>query len=282
MSAPEFVAIGHVTLDRFGGMVRLGGAALYAAITAQRLGLTAGLLTSHADDFPLEALPPQIEVVTVPASETTSFEHTEEEGTRRLRLRGRARPIGADDVPEDWGDAALVLLAPVIDEVDPLAITRFPDATIGAAVQGWVRRAEPDGRIVPAAWEPPELLLGRLQALFLSADDVAGAEDAAFEWFQHVPVGVMTAGRAGALLFVNGQRYELAVDPADEVDRTGAGDVFAATFLVHSDRNDDPWEAGRAASCAAGLSVTGAGWSRIPDRARLDRAVADWHRIESE
>jgi len=31
--APEFVAVGHVTLDRFGGEVRPGGAALYAAVT---------------------------------------------------------------------------------------------------------------------------------------------------------------------------------------------------------------------------------------------------------
>jgi len=49
--APEFVAVGHVTLDRFGGEVRPGGAALYAAVTADRLGLSAGILTSHADDF---------------------------------------------------------------------------------------------------------------------------------------------------------------------------------------------------------------------------------------
>ena len=51
---PQFVAIGHVTLDRFGEATRPGGAALYAAITAHRLGLSAAVLTSHGDDFPLE------------------------------------------------------------------------------------------------------------------------------------------------------------------------------------------------------------------------------------
>ena len=54
---PEFVAVGHVTLDRFGETVRPGGAALYAAVTAQRLGLSAAILTSHGDDFPLEPSP---------------------------------------------------------------------------------------------------------------------------------------------------------------------------------------------------------------------------------
>src|SRR5438132_831381 len=68
--APEFVAIGHVTLDRFGDEVRPGGAALYAAVTADRLGLSAGILTSHADDFPLELIPSRIEGVSVPAPAT--------------------------------------------------------------------------------------------------------------------------------------------------------------------------------------------------------------------
>ena len=37
-------------------MATVGG---YAAVTAARLGLSAGILTSHADDFPLELVPPQ-------------------------------------------------------------------------------------------------------------------------------------------------------------------------------------------------------------------------------
>jgi len=39
MAAPDFLAIGHVTLDRFGDETRLGGGALYSAITAHRLGV---------------------------------------------------------------------------------------------------------------------------------------------------------------------------------------------------------------------------------------------------
>src|SRR5690349_2186210 len=74
MPAPEFIAIGHVTLDHFGDEVRPGGAALYAAVTADRLGLSVGILTSHGEDFPLELIPPRIEVVSVPAKATTVFE----------------------------------------------------------------------------------------------------------------------------------------------------------------------------------------------------------------
>ena len=66
------------------------------------------------------------------------------------------------------------------------------------------------------------------------------------EWVQRVPIAVVTAGRDGALLYVNGERYELRARPALEVDPTGAGDVFAATFLARYRRDADPWDAAEA------------------------------------
>src|SRR4029453_13799428 len=88
VSAPDFVAIGHVTLDHFGEVVRPGGGALYAAVTALRLGRSAAILTSHGADFPLNGVPTQIEVVGVEAPATTAFEHQEAVGGRGLRARG--------------------------------------------------------------------------------------------------------------------------------------------------------------------------------------------------
>ncbi|MGH7302918.1 MAG: PfkB family carbohydrate kinase, partial [Candidatus Rokuibacteriota bacterium] len=241
MSAPDFVAIGHVTLDRFGEATRPGGSALYAAITAHRLGLSVGLLTSHGDDFPLEVIPPKIEVVTVAAADTTLFEHRHEPGGRVSHVRAVASPLTADDVPDDWRDAALSLLAPVVDEVDPMIAALFTDGAVGAAAQGWVRQVQPDGLVVPRAWRLPERLLQSVQALFLSREDIRGQEAEVAEWFQRMPVGVLTADRAGALLFVNGERYGVQPRRAREVDPTGAGDVFAATFLVQYQRAGDPW-----------------------------------------
>lgn len=275
MGAPDFVAVGHVTVDRFGDATRLGGAALYAAVTAHRLGLSAGILTSHGDDFPLDLIPPQIEVVGVEAGSTTSFEHDLRRTPRAMRVPAMARPLTAADVPDDWSDAPLVVLAPVIDEVDPHLATAFTGPTLAAAAQGWTRALASEGVVTAAAWTPEEFLLGRLQAIFVSTEDVAGQEEAAFEWFQRVPIGVLTAGASGALLFVNGERYEVAPRPAREVDATGAGDVFAATFMIHYQRGGDPWEAAAAASCAASLSVEAAGVAGVPDRATLEAALRE-------
>jgi 1D-myo-inositol 3-kinase len=280
MAAPDFVAVGHVTLDRVGDTIRPGGAALYAAITAHRLGLSAGILTSHADDFPLDALPPQIEVVTVPAVETTTFEHRLEGEQRLLRVAAGALPLGLAHVPEDWHDAPMVLLAPVLNEIDPLVATAFGEASLGAAAQGWLRGLGPDGVITPTIWTPPDFLLGRLQALFLSREDVGADVAGAVELFQRVPLGALTAGEAGALLFVNGERYEVRAHPAREVDGTGAGDVFAATFLIDFHHDGDPWDAAALAACAGALTVRAEGVAGIPDRTELAAALKDYRAAE--
>ena len=278
MSAPDFVAIGHVTLDRIGEATRPGGAALFAAVTAHRLGLSVGLLTSHGDDFPLDLIPSKIEVVSIPAADTTRFEHRQSAGGRVSHVRAVADPLTVADVPDDWREAALTLLAPVLDEVDPMIATLFTDGAVGAAAQGWLRDTAPDGLVVPRTWRSPDRLLQSVQALFLSREDILGQEDEVVEWFQRMPVGVLTADRDGALLFVNGERYEVHPRAAREVDPTGAGDVFAATFLIQYQRASDPWEAATAAACAGSLAVEGEGWSTVADRATLDAALADYAR----
>jgi len=276
VSSPDFVAIGHVTLDRFGESTRPGGSALYAAVTAHRLGLSVGLLTSHGDDFPLEVIPSRIEVISVPADETTVFEHRHEPGGRVSHVRSVASPLTTADVPEDWRDAALTLLAPVVDEIDPMIATLFTDGAVGAAAQGWVRQVTPDGLVIPRPWQSPESLLQSVQVLFLSREDILGQEAEVIEWFQRMPVGVLTADRVGALLFVNGERYEVQPRPAREVDPTGAGDVFAATFLIQYQRDGDAWQAAAAAACAGSLAVEGEGWSAVADRAALDAALLEY------
>jgi 1D-myo-inositol 3-kinase len=278
VQAPEFVAIGHVTLDRFGDAVRLGGAALYAAVTADRLGLSAGILTSHGDDFPLDLVPPRIEIVSVPATSTTVFEHEPHADDRTMRVTSVAAPLGEADVPDDWRDAGLVLLAPVMNEVDPGLAGVFADASVAAEAQGWLRGLARDGEVRTVRWDAAAQTLRTLQALLLSTADVRGQEAAMTEWVQRVPIAVVTAGRHGALLYVNGDRYEVRPRTASETDATGAGDVFAATFLARYRRDGDPWDAAEAATCAASLSVEGVGWSTVPDRAGLEAALNDYRR----
>lgn len=98
------------------------------------------------------------------------------------------------------------------------------------------------------------------------------------EWVQRVPVAAVTAGARGALLYVNGDRYEVRPRRARQIDATGAGDVFAATWLVRYRMSGDPWEAAEAATCSASLAVEAEGWAGVPDAAALDAALKDYRR----
>jgi sugar/nucleoside kinase (ribokinase family) len=55
-----------------------------------------------------------------------------------------------------------------------------------------------------------------------------------------------------------------------EVDPTGAGDVFAAAFLIRLHETGNNFEAARFASAAAALSLGGSGISAIAGRAQIE------------
>lgn len=273
----DLVVVGHVTLDRLAGEIRPGGAAYYAAVAAHRLGLGVGLLTSHGPDFPEDALPDGLSVVNVDADRTTIFEHARSPAGRTLRMISRATDLAAEDLPAAWRDASLALLSPVAGEVDPRLASCFPDASLGVLPQGWMRARGAGGAITPRLWEDADLVLPHIQLLVVSEEDVAPFRQEALEWFQRVPVAAVTRGARGVALFVNGEEYGVAPDPAVERDATGAGDVFAAVLLLEYHRMADPWEAAAAAACAAAASVEGPGAAAIPDRTTLEARLAAYH-----
>jgi 1D-myo-inositol 3-kinase len=58
--------------------------------------------------------------------------------------------------------------------------------------------------------------------------------------------------------------------PRQEVDPTGAGDVFAAGFLIGLAESRDPLTAARFAVATASMSVAGVGMTAIPTRPQVD------------
>src|SRR6266446_1687797 len=248
----DLVAIGHVTFDETPSGVRPGGSAYYAGLTAHRLGLSVGLLTSVAPDYPLDIFPKGLHVTTVPSADTTRYRLGTSKGVRTLTLLSRAADLEAEHLPAAWRGAPLVMLSPVAGEVDPALAGAFEDDA--AAV------------------------LPQTQLLVLSEEDLPGGEEAAVAWLQQVPLGAITRGRRGATLYVNGDPYHVEADGATEVDETGAGDVFATTLLVEYQRRGDPWEAAAAAACAGAAAVEGEGPAAILDRAALDARLAAYLR----
>ncbi len=281
--ACDFVAVGHVTLDQTPRGIRPGGAAYYAAMTAHRAGLRVGLLTSFGPDFPRDALPSAITVANVPSARTTTFRIGQSRigqgrRVRELTLFARAADLEAAAVPDEWREASLGALCPVAAEVDPALAAAFPEAALVAVPQGWMRQRGAGGVVAPQPWEDVGLVLPYVQALVVSVEDVEPFEKEALEWFQRVPLGAVTHGPEGAILFVNGERYGVEADVAVEQDDTGAGDVFATALLIAYNREANAWDAAAAAACCAAACVEADGVAGIPDRAALEARLAAYRR----
>jgi sugar/nucleoside kinase (ribokinase family) len=277
-TAPDFLTIGHITRDIHpNGPFSLGGTVTFAALTAYRLGMVSAIVT-RADTDLLEELPSRLPGICLAAhlsTATTAFINIYHEGFRTQFLRARADMLQVEDVPESWRAAPLVLLGPLDQELSPELVRLFPrrpGAIIAATPQGWLRRWDDDGRVWPTPWTDAEEILPLLDVLILSHDDLlpfangnrANADAILTRWSMQVPLLVATDGRHGATLFQHGVTERFPAYPATEVDPTGAGDVFAAAFLVHLHRHGDPRQAVDFANCVASLSIERVGIEAIP------------------
>jgi 1D-myo-inositol 3-kinase len=274
---PDFLVIGHITRDMLpDGGYTIGGTVTYAALTAQRLGWRAGIVTSASPDL-LARLPeslPGVAVAAKPATHSSTFANIYEDGKRRQYLRARAESLGVADVPPAWLQARVVLLGPLTQEVAPELASLFTGALIGATPQGWLRQWDSEGLITPAPWANAADILPRLDALILSRDDVTPRnpteqqrqEAAALlqHWAQATRLMVVTQGAKGATLYWQGTTRRFPAFPAQEVEPTGAGDVFAAAFLLQYALAQDPYAATRYANCVASFVVEKPGTEGIP------------------
>jgi sugar/nucleoside kinase (ribokinase family) len=265
---PDYLVIGHVTKDLTpdGGYV-IGGTVSFCSLTAQRLGKRAAVLT-RCERLPdlRESLESQgVALHRVPADATTTFENIYRGGMRRQRIGPVAPPIPADAVPSAWRDAAVVHLGPVSQEVPAEIAESFPAATtIGVTPQGWLREWDESGHVRPAPWHNAAAVLARADAMIFSAEDVGGDEALVAYYCDMAKLAVVTDHHNGCTVWEGGRREHFPAFEVDEVDPTGAGDVFATAFLLRYGDTQDAADAARFANCAASFVVEGRGISVLP------------------
>ncbi len=279
----DALIVGHLTRDLLpDGGWRSGGAALYAAVTASRLGLRVGIVTSAPADLcaSVAATLDDSPMIAVDAETATSFENVYTPAGRVQYLRASAEPLTLDDIPTRWRRCAVALLAPVAGEVAPGLAAALDARVIGAAPQGWLRAWDATGRVRPQPLDGAALdALRSFSALIVSREDLTGpaadatTQEAADEtlraWARLVPLVAVTRGAEGADLYRAGAVERYPGSPAREVDPTGAGDVFAAAFLSALARDGDAAAAIAQANRIAALSVEGVGPSAIPTLAQV-------------
>ncbi|MFQ6016063.1 MAG: carbohydrate kinase family protein, partial [Anaerolineae bacterium] len=154
-------------------------------------------------------------------------------------------------------------------------LSLFSDSLVGITPQGWLRQWNGEGKVSVASWSDATQVLPKVNVLVFSPEDVGGDKGLMESYAQAAPLTVLTRGLKGAVLCQEGEIFYFPSRPAREIDPTGAGDVFAAAFLVRLEETEDPHEATRFANCVASFSVEGPGVQSIPWRAQVDKWLAD-------
>jgi 1D-myo-inositol 3-kinase len=269
---PRLLCVGHVAKDKAPGGDVVGGSVTYGSLAARRLGWDVAILSSAGPDFDPARELPGVPVFLQRAAATTRFVNEyAADGTRLQTVTARADDIRFDGLPEEWQAPDALLLGPLAGELSGVTATAFGAGCVGAIAQGYVRAIDGFGRVSPKPWERPERDLLGVHVLFLSQHDLPDADARARELLAVVPIVALTRGWRGVTLVSREGVHDVPSLPRPEKDPTGAGDVFAASFLVRYQETDDPLEAAAFAACAASCAVEGIGTTSLGDRAEVER-----------
>ncbi|MEI2774041.1 MAG: PfkB family carbohydrate kinase [Candidatus Competibacter sp.] len=163
-----------------------------------------------------------------------------------------------------------VLLGPICDEVsfDFLDFFAAQTTLTCACPQGWMRQWDENKKVSPKPI-PDWLALAKADIISMSEADVAGDWDLINHIATIANILLVTQGVNGAVVFEKGQRRHFPSLPVEELDPTGAGDIFAAAFLLNYAEGKDLQKAVHFAHLAAGLSIQGSGMGSVPGRAEV-------------
>lgn len=274
LEAVEYLAIGHVAHDLTANGARLGGTVAYSALTARALGMKVGIVTAVGKETPLGALD-GIPVISIESPHSTTFENMYTDAGRAQYLRAQAEKIDLDSVPASWRNASIIHLAPIANEIDSSLPNDFSPALLTVTPQGWMRRWDSSGRVSRSEWSASESLLQKANAVVISREDVNGDHELIEQMAHQTRMLVVTEGAEGCVLHWNGDRRRFRALEVNEVDATGAGDVFATAFFIRLFRTRDPWEAARFATLIASISVTRVGLEGIPTQAEIESCLME-------
>jgi 1D-myo-inositol 3-kinase len=269
MARIDLLAIGHVTRDWLDAGFTTGGTVTYGALAARALGSVPAIVTSAGPDL-LSPLP-DVDTHVVTAANTTAFRNDYRTGGRTQHIESVAEPLSPSDVPREWQGARAVLLGPLVGEVNSALARFFPNSLVVASVQGWLRHWDSTGLVIPRSWSGLDVL-PYIDAAVVSVDDIVD-DGQTTQWSKIVPVLVVTQGSQGARLHTKGRWHTIPAFAAQEVDPTGAGDVFAAAFALILLETGDPVRAATFASCVASFAVEAQGTSNLPTRAQLEERL---------
>lgn len=262
--APDYLIFGHITQDLVEDGKRLGGTAIFSSILARRLGLEVALVTSFDADLDLKDLD-GIQIINQNGPGTTTFKNIYGSAGRTQYLLERAKNLDVSRIPDSFRMAKIVHLAPVAREIPLEAGRKFPHSALAYSLQGWLRDWDDSGLVHPDPLPDMDHEHQLDGTAFLSIEDLGFDRSGLDPILDIFPDLVLTTGNQGAELYNKDQVLLVPVEPAREVDPTGAGDIFAAAYIIAKIvLGKSHQEAAHFANALARISITRPGTDGIP------------------
>jgi len=264
----DFLTIGHICHDWSPNGNILGGTSAYAALLAHKLGLRTSIVTSFGKDFEFLDILKNSSLYPISSSSTTYFKNIYQGSSRKQLLLEKATNISISNFPKNIPNPKMVLLGPIANEIDLDILDLFPDALIAVCPQGWMRRWNKEGEVYPIKLEDWSIFQ-KADMVILSDEDLNHQLDLIPHLANLFKILVVTKAENGADVFYKNNKYTLPAFPTKIIDPTGAGDIFATSFLIHFYETKNVEEAAIFANAAASLCIELKGISGIPSREEI-------------
>ena len=245
--------VGNLSIDRVDGRPpQIGGGPFHAA-RAMRLLSARGELIARCADADRRFLRQRLAALGMPmqllrSTTTTAF---------TFAYYGERRTMSVDAIGDAWTprDARAVDRRVRWLHVAPLLRSDFPVETLAELArgrrllldgQGLVRRPQVGPLVLDSDFD--QKLLRHVTILKLAEDEAALVGDV------DVAERIVTLGSRGAVVYANGRETHVAARPLAR-DPTGAGDAFAAAYLVSRASGHSPAAAARRATSVVGAAL---------------------------
>jgi len=136
-----------------------------------------------------------------------------------------------------------------------------------------MRAWDESGLVRPIEWADADKVLPRADVVIISEHDVAD-RSVIEDWARRARLLVVTLGERGCDVYKPGEQvyHSAAFKSGIELDPTGAGDVFAASFLWHLHSSSGDWRtAADWANCAASFAVEKRGVAGVPKLGEVEK-----------
>ena len=263
----DYLIVGHLTVDLLpvdaNGHQKqtLGGTAAYAALTAHAMGLRVGVVSGWGNEIDLDVLK-NIQLCLLENDKSTTFENIYTIDGRKQIVHSVAPSISFDDIPSERRNVPIVHFAPLVNEVDQSLIEEFSGNKKFLTPQGWMREWDENGVVRPYFWKN-DSILNLIDIAIISIEDVQNNIAYIKSLSKQVALLIVTHGKNGAVVYNKEKEKHFLTSEFEELDPTGAGDIFSASFFACVSKGIVLEESITIAQQVAGRSVTKSGMQSI-------------------